>query len=219
MAAPAVAAPHGQRMLLDDLMPTYDVAERHRTRVRAAPEQVFDALQTADLAEGPATRMLFLVRALPAALVLVVRSPGAAAEVWRERVTEVRHGLRLVDFERFGFRIVAKRPGEEVVVGLLGRFWTPGGGLVTELSVSDFAAGPPAGHALAGWNFSVAPAPDGGTELRTETRVRCAPDALLAFRAYWLLVRPGSGIIRRSMLRSVRREAERSRSATPGGTT
>jgi hypothetical protein len=43
--------------------------------------------------------------------------------------------------------------------------------------------------------------------LSTETRVWCAPDARAKFRLYWLLVRPGSGLVRRSMLRSIRREA------------
>jgi hypothetical protein len=77
------------------------------------------------------------------------------------------------------------------------------------VSADHFTAAPLAGHALAGWSFTVVPRADGTTELRTETRVRCAPDARIKFRAYWLLVRPGSGLIRRAMLRAIRRAAER----------
>ena len=114
----------------------------------------------------------------------------------------------LHDFERAGFRAVAKRAPQELVIGLLGRFWTLHGGLCAEVTADTFRAGPPSGQALAGWNFSVATRPDGSSELRTETRVWCAADAQWKFRLYWLAVRPGSGLIRRAILRAIRRHAE-----------
>ena len=98
---------------------------------------------------------------------------------------------------------------EEVVIGLLGKFWTPRGGLRPEVTRAHFSAAPPPGFALAGWNFTVIPCGDGVVELRTETRVWCAPDARMKFRAYWFVVRPGSGLIRRAMLRAIRLQAER----------
>jgi len=196
-------------MLLDELMPVYDTVERHRTDVRATPEEVFAAIRTADLVGDPVTRTLFWVRSLPAALLALARSPKSALGDWRRRGVERRGGVRLGHFERSGFRVVAERAPRELVIGLLGRFWTPRGGLSAEVSTNDFRVGPPPGHALAGWNFTVVSKPDGGTELRTETRVWCAPDARTKFRLYWLLVRPGSGLVRRAMLRSIRREAER----------
>jgi hypothetical protein len=195
-------------LLLDDLMPVYDVVERHRTVVRAEPEAVFAALRSADLSGGLLTRTLLLLRAVPAALLALARSPRAALAELRARRAERRGGLRLDGFERAGFRVVAERAPEELVIGLLGRFWTPRGGIRSGVSAADFAAGPPPGHALAGWSFLVTPRGDGTCELRTETRVRCAPDARARFRAYWLVIRPGSGLIRRAMLRAIRREAE-----------
>jgi hypothetical protein len=195
-------------VLLDEMMPVYDVVERHRIVVRATPERVFRAIRTADLARGPVTRGLLAARALPAAVLALVRSSGARPDArggWR---AERHRGIRLADFEGSGFRVVAEHPPEELVIGLLGRFWTPRGDLVMDVSASHFAEGPPQGYALAGWNFSAAPGSGGETVLRTETRVWCAPDARVRFRAYWLLVRPGSGWIRRSMLRSIRLEAE-----------
>ena len=40
-------------VLLDELMPVYDVVERHRIVVRAAPDIVFDAIREANLAPKP----------------------------------------------------------------------------------------------------------------------------------------------------------------------
>ena len=196
-------------MLLDDLMPVYDVVERHAIVVRAAPRVVFRAIRRADLGGGLLTRALLGVRAVPAAVLAVARNPQAALPEWRRRRADRARGLRLTDFERAGFRVVAERAPEELMIGLLGKFWMPRGGLCADVTTTHFAAGPPAGYALAGWNFTVAARADGSSELRTETRVRCAPDAKTLFRAYWVLVRPGSGLIRRAMLRAIRREAER----------
>lgn len=191
--------------LLDELMPRYDVVERHATVVHAAPAAVYAAIREADLAAGPVTRTLLVLRALPAALIAFARAPAAASAEWRQR--RARRGVRLADFERAGFRVVAERAPEELVIGLLGRFWTPRGALC-DVNAATLRAAPPAGQALAGWNFTVTARAGGGSELRTETRVRCAPDARLRFRLYWLVVRPGSGLIRRSMLRAIRRVAE-----------
>lgn len=48
--------------------------------------------------------------------------------------------------------------------------------------------------------FEAVPTRDGGSKLVTETRVA---DANLAFRVYWLVVGPFSGLIRRRWLRAV----------------
>jgi hypothetical protein len=192
-------------MLLDELMPRFDVVERHRTVVRAPPSAVHAAIREADLAGGRLTRTLLALRALPAAVIGMLRSPRWELTAWRRPARR----LRLADFERAGFRVIAERAPEEIVIGLLGRFWTLRGGLRAEVSEADFRRGPPRGFALAGWNFTVHSLSDGGTKLATETRVWCAPDARWKFRIYWLFVRPGSGLIRRAMLRSIQREAER----------
>ena len=198
-------------MLLDALMPHFDVVERHTTVVRASPTAVHAAIRDADLAGGPLTWSLLALRALPAALLMVIRSPRRALAVWRGPGRRIR----LADFERAGFRVVAERVPDEIVIGVLGRFWTLRGRLRADVSDVDFRRGPQRGSALAGWNFTAFPRADGGTDLATETRVWCAPDARWKFRTYWLCVRPGSGLIRRAMLRSIRRQAER-RSETGG---
>jgi hypothetical protein len=198
-------------VLLDELMPVFDVVERHRALVHASPEAVYAALREADLSSGLVTRALLSARALPAALIAVLASPQRALLERRER----RARARLADFERAGFHVVAERAPEELVIGVLGKFWTLRGGICRTVTVDDFQRGPPSGYALAGWNFTIAPRSEGVAELATETRVRCAPDARIKFRAYWVVVRPGSGLIRRAMLGAIRREAERRSGTIP----
>jgi hypothetical protein len=203
-------------VLLDELMPKYDVIERHRTVVAAGTDTVYAALRRADLAGGPLAKLLLAVRAMPSALIALFRSPVSTfveLRAPRKPLAQRLRAFRLADFERAGFHVVGERAPEEIVIGLLGKFWTARGALRTTLCMEDFHKGPPNGYALAGWNFTVAARPDGLTELATETRVWCAQDARVKFRAYWLLVRPGSGLIRRSMLGAIRREAERASAA------
>lgn len=185
--------------LLDEFFPAYDVRERHARRIAASPEHVFAALRTANLADGATTRLLFALRALPAYLDAMVRG--------RQRQPG-RGSLRLADFERVGFAVLAERPNEELLIGLQGRFWRPRG----DLEIIDAAAARepiPPGRARAGWTFQLQTLADGRTELVTETRVRCADRRTWRrFRWYWTLIRPGSGLIRRAMLASIQREAE-----------
>lgn len=201
-------------MLLENLMPVYDAIERHVTVVRAPQASVFAAIRSADLSGSLLTRTLLVARAGPLVLLALLRSPRDGLAALRQRARRAG-GVHLADFERAGFRVLVEEVPQEVVIGLLGRFWTPNGDLRRDLSLVHFAAGPPPGYALAGWNFVVRPREDGTSELATETRVRCAPDARAKFAAYWLLVRPGSGLIRRAMLRAIRREAERRSAQQP----
>ena len=185
--------------LLDELVPVYDVAARYRTQVRADPATVYEALGRADLAASPLIRMLFLLRHLPAWL---VRAPQSARFGSRSRT--------LRDLIGGGFGLVAERPGEELVLGTVGRFWQPAAEL-RDASAADFATPLEPGLARAAWNFRVVDAGAGNTELSTETRVLCADAATRRrFRVYWAIVGLGSGWIRLEILRLIRRAAERS---------
>jgi hypothetical protein len=190
--------------LIDTWMPRWDARERHRVRVRARPDEVYAALRTADLAAHPAVRALLLLRALPAAL-----ASGARRRELRRRSAEP---VTLAAFEEQGFRVLAEDPPRELLIGLEGVFWTAGGG-IRAVDPARFAGPVPPGMARAAWNFSIVP-DAGGCVLRTETRILAGDHAARRrFRLYWLLVRPGSGLIRRLMLRSIRAEAERQASA------
>ena len=116
-----------------------------------------------------------------------------------------------------GFTLLEERPGEELLLGTVGRFWLSRGELCAT-SPDRFRAPSPSGTAKAAWNFAVSTQVDGATELRTETRVLCADAATRRrFRAYWMLIKPFSGLIRQEMQAAVRSAAEsvQSRSADP----
>ena len=95
---------------------------------------------------------------------------------------------------------------DDDTLAAVGRPWTLRGGLQ---AVGDFREFAEPGWAKMAMDFHAA---DG--RLVTETRVLLT-DAVARrrFRRYWLVVRPFSGLVRRSWLRAARRRAERSAEA------
>ena len=161
-------------------MPDPDVLSRHAIRIAASPAHVCAVARSFDAGRLPLVRVLMGLRTFGR------RRTGG----------------------RTGFTLVAERPGEEIVFGLMGRFWTltP---VVVPAGADRFLSPPPAGLAQAVWSFRVTPS-GSGTELSTETRVRCGdPDARRKFLRYWRIIRLGSGWIRGSILRGIRATAER----------
>ena len=196
-------------MLLDEVLPEYDVRTRHETVVRASAERVYAALWSADLAP-PLVRVLLGARALPGALVASLARP---LHTLRRRRSGARRSVTMRDVIARGFTLVAEDPPRELVLGLVGTFWRLRGG-VRPADAGRFREPPPPGTARAAWSFRVTQRTDGSCLLSTETRVQCAdPGSRRRFKLYWMLVRPGSGLIRRLMLRSVRRAAERAEDA------
>ena len=172
-------------MPLDDWMPQFDFSERHATRVAAPRERVWESLNAIDFARSPVVRALASLRGIGSREPATLRGLLGGA-----------------------FAPLADDPPRELVLGLTGRFWTPRGGLERS-DRATFREPPPPGTARAAWSFTLVEEP-GGTRLETETRVRCADAAVRrVFGMYWRVIRPGSGLIRRAILRAVRRDAER----------
>jgi hypothetical protein len=63
-----------------------------------------------------------------------------------------------------GFVLLGERPERELALGVVGRFWTPGGERVT-LDADGFRAFDRPGYAKAVWDFRVAPDGQGATRL------------------------------------------------------
>ncbi|HEV3050979.1 MAG TPA: hypothetical protein VGX50_11745 [Longimicrobium sp.] len=182
-------------MLIDQHLFNPDFAERHAMRVHAPPERAYAAARWLDLSRSPLVRTLFLLRSLPALL-----SRGGYRG---ERAL----GMSMEGLLRSGFVLLDERPPHEVVLGLVGRFWTPAGG-IERIHPAEFAVFDRPGMALAAWNFTVLPT-DEGSLVATETRVRCTDAAARrSFARYWRVVRPFSGVIRMEALRAIRRAAE-----------
>jgi hypothetical protein len=190
-------------VLLDAVLPDYDVSKRHRVAIRASGERVFEELLRYDFRGSRVTQVL-----------MALRGYGGRAR----RAETGTHGTLSESLARFGFTPLAEAPGEELVFGLVGQFWRPSGGL-RAVSASEFAAFREPGFAKAAWNLRVGSGlhlPHGGSglhlphcELSTETRVACYGNAARRkFLLYWRVVEPFSGLIRWSLLRGVRRAAE-----------
>ncbi len=181
-------------MLIDRFLPQPEVVSRHETVVSASAERVWAAARALDLGQSPVVKVLFALRSLP----------GLLSRATRAR----RLGMNMEGLLGTGFVLLGEVPGDEVVLGLVGRFWTPAGGIV-RVAPEDFTDFQRPGFAVAAWNFTVRGPAGGPVRLATETRVRLTdPASRRSFRAYWTVVGPFSGLIRREMLRTVRRAAE-----------
>ncbi len=180
-------------MKLDELMPRADTAARYQTRVRASVERTREAMRSADFSQLPLTRLLMGLRKLGWG-----RQKAEQAASQEERLRAA------------GFLAIPAGSENEVLLGVVGRFWRPDSGIVRGLTAQEIVAFGREGFAKALWNFTVESESESVTRLATETRVLAYGDAARRkFRAYWLLVGPFSGLIRKEMLRLVKRKAER----------
>jgi hypothetical protein len=109
-----------------------------------------------------------------------------------------------------GFVLLGETPGREVLAGTIGQMWKLSGGRGPKVAnPAEFAAFNQPGYAKAAMNLFVQEV-NGRCELVTETRVYATDAAARrAFARYWLVVRPGSGIIRRVWLRAAKKRAEK----------
>ena len=179
-------------MLIDRFMPEFDVTECHRILVAAPPEAAYQAVRRVDLGRSAPVRVLFALRTMPA---LLLRHPRAG-----ERTFD--------DLLRSGFSLLQEDPPVEIVLGVVGTFWRPTGG-IRRFDREEFVGFAEAGYAKAAWNFRVAPGTGGRCMVSTETRVRCTDDASRRrFLLYWAVVGPFSGFIRKQTLKLIKGDAE-----------
>ena len=184
-------------MLIDSFAPVFDAVETHSVTIDASPDVVCQTLWTADLGGSALIKLLLGLRSLPG---FILR--GCHPLPRDQNITL----QTLIDS---GFGILAQEPGQEIVLGVTGKFWRPTGNL-SPFKRESFNPPVSPGLARAVWNFSVKETGNGRTILSTETRVVCGDRASRRkFRAYWFFVRPFSGLIRRIMLKRVRKAAGR----------
>ena len=182
-------------MKIDEVFPDYDVIEHHETWVDADPETTFKAVRELDLGRSLPVRILFTARAVPRLL------------------TGKREVMGRLGFDavlNYGFVMLADDPPHELVVGAVGRFWKPTGGM-EEVSAADFSSFDAPGFAKAAMTVYIEDRPH-GCLLMTETRVLCTDEsARRSFMRYWRLIRPFSVYIRHVMLGEIKRSAEQHR--------
>ena len=173
-------------MLLAEALPRWHHREVHATRTSAPYQRLLRAAEDLTWREVPAFRAL-----------MRLRFGGSGTVPPDERV--------LAWFDREGFRRIATNE-QELVVALVQRTRRadPASAAAASNDLAAFRAFADPGHVKIAFCFRCA---DG--RLLTETRV-LSTDARSRrlFAAYWLLIRPGSGLIRRTWLRAIRTRAE-----------
>jgi hypothetical protein len=177
---------------LDRLLPAYEVAETHETRV-AAPAPLAWAVATGlGLEASPVVRGIVHARER----LLGVR--GGDAWPPGGLVAQLRH---------WGYGVLAEAPGREVVLGAVTRPWE-GDVRFRALPPHAFAAFAEPGFVKIVVAVSAEPVGPDASVVRVRTRVATTDAAARArFRRYWAVFSPGIVLIRRAHLREVRRAA------------
>jgi hypothetical protein len=180
-------------MNLDDVIPEPQHRSRHSRVVGAPSEVVWDELHAVTMSALPLGRTLEAVRLLPARLSGRLHQPLA--------------GRSFLDVTPIPV-LFSERPCVVVSAGLSQAWRLLGGSTPPRLDAADLRCWWQPGWIKVGMEFRLEPTPL-GTLLSTETRV-VATDARTrrAFATYWFLIRPGSGAIRRELLRVVARRSE-----------
>jgi hypothetical protein len=197
-------------VLADAFLPAYEVSDEVATVVEADTSTVWQALMDADLIE--------VGRRTPSVAVL------GALRILPEVVSHLRHGerppaasgsMRLRDLaelpaDQGGWVLLGEQPGEEIALGLVGKFWRP---VISFASVRadgfrDFAQ---PGYAKTVYQLSVRPLQDGRTLLSGLMRTATTDEhARRWFRRYWTLgVGSGAHVLVDGLLEMVRENAER----------
>ena len=170
-------------MIIDDLLPDYDVSDRYGVLIDAAPEVVWDAVWTFNLCASPVVSWLFWLRGLPS------------------------DSVTFADLDRLRFKLIGEQRRKEIVFGIIGQFWTLNGNL-QDFDPAGFKDFEKDGFAKCAWSFQLLPTAE-GTRLKTETRVACHDESSRnRFDFYWAFVRPFSGWTRKEMLSSIKTLSE-----------
>jgi len=150
-------------MILEELMPIYDLRTRQERIVLAGREQVYTVARLMTIRTLLPVRMLLWLRELPS------RLSGQPLE---------------------NFPIVRENPGHDVVRAICGKFWAFSGNIL-EIPVSEIPAFERSGYGKAYWSFHCEELESGHTRLITELRVRLYDEeSRKKFRLYWSLVGP-----------------------------
>jgi len=200
--------------LLELYMPEYEVVDRHHLRVAAPASITFAAASEISLSKSPLLRAIFRTREL------AIGCLGCAASIARGEMPACRHstishqtetsqqkGL-LADLKTQGWGVLAEVPGHEIVLGAVTQPWKASP-VFRALPPDEFAAFQEPGYVKIAFTLRSDPFDASASIARTETRAATTDLVARAkFRNYWSLVSPGVVLVRRTLLRSVKIEAE-----------
>jgi len=201
-------------MFAEEFLAVYDVSDEVATVVAADAPTVWEALLDADLIEvgrrTPLAGLLGALRVLPELVSHLLhgeRPPHAPTTL---RLREITH----LPPDQGGWVLLGERPGEELALGLVGKFWRP----VMEYAQVDAERfrdfGEP-GYAKTVYALSVRPLADERSLLSGLMRTATTDDhARRWFRRYWTFgVGSGAHILVHALLEMIRETAERAQTA------
>lgn len=196
-------------LLADDFLPVFDVSDEVAVVVEADTTTTWQTLMNADLIQvgqrRPLVGVLGALRALPeiaAHLLHGERPPGAP-----DRLT--LRGTSELPSQRGGWSLLGERAGEEIALGLVGKFWRP----VIEyahVAPDEFTGFATPGYAKTVYALGVRPL-DGDRSLLWAVMRTATTDeqARRWFRRYWMLgVGSGAHALVNGLLDVVREDAE-----------
>jgi hypothetical protein len=173
-----------ERLLLDEVLPEYDVSATYSILVRASDARVYEVLRKG-IPTGAITKLLMTLRRLPKLFD-------------REECMDVQQP----------FYKLKQLENREVVIGIIGQFWRPVAIVVPIESLEEFLTFHQEGYCKAAFNLRIVAHSPGQCTITTETRVISFGQAKKSFAGYWQLIRPFSGMIRMEILRKIKKEAE-----------
>lgn len=174
-----------------DLLPQFQFHEKHLTVIHTThPENILPLIANFDVREDAVIRRLMSLRQLPQKL---LRSQRSAA---------------IDNFGLHSFTLL-QNSASEICYGLRGQFWRTDFGLENVPDASAFQTPAAPGSAKLLLRYKLTTLAPGQHELSTETFISCPERRTqLKMSAYWLLIRAGSGVIRKRTLKAVKSNIE-----------
>lgn len=172
-------------MLQHKYLPKWHFQHTESVHIRKGVEEVFPIVRDLDFSDSRLLYWLFKVRGIP-----------------------VPECLSLKGLESLNFTRLEEVKNKELIIGLVGKFWTFKGHL-RKFESRDFKDAEFEDYARATWSFQLIPLSANETFLVTETRIFCPTrSSKLKFRLYWFFIKPFSSLVRTRILKSIRRKAE-----------
>lgn len=171
--------------LLEEYLPRYTFRHRYTTVVQCGDlARVYGIARDVDLSRSPLIRLLFRLRGLQ----------DRAHGHWRARAF----------CRAMGWTELAQSPPAEFLVA----YWRRRR-IEPIHDAAQFKTAMPGATQQVGFAFRFRQLDGQRVEIATETRVLCLGwRSKLAFFAYWIVIKPFSGLIRKEILRLIRQEAE-----------
>lgn len=201
----------GAPLLIDELLPVFDVTVFNHAVVDAGVPVTYQAVRELDLLEvirvSPVIRLLFAARGVPESLLARVRSHQPVPAPDTLPLAGSGEGVP-------GWALLGEEPGRELVVGAIGTFWTPQIEWL-EIPPGEFADFDEPGFGKIAWSFSVSPYGEARSLVTNECRTKTTdPESQRRFLRYWRLVRPFASYVMACSLPVVKVHAE---AAVDGG--